>query len=181
MTDPQVLQLQQILQVPFWHHVDFWISTGIGIIGLGFTIWAVFAATGAKRAAVEAGRTVKIQTVAIELMEISQKLDSLDLEIMFPDARDFLNGVSSKLRRLIAPFQNYQDLGPAVANIRESLSNAKTSLNAARPQPGAPPAPVGSVYNAIEADLATISGFVADLLGLMETRAVNIPQEAQQE
>src|SRR6266566_5145519 len=112
MTDPQLEQIQKIFQVPFWHHGDFWISTGIGIVGLGFTMWAVLAATAAKRAAVAAGRTVKMQTVAIELMEICQKLDSLDPAILFPDARDFLNGVNTKLRRLIAPFENYDDLSP---------------------------------------------------------------------
>src|ERR1700730_6528303 len=68
-------QIRRTLQMSFWHHGDFWISTGIGIAGLGFTIWAVLEAKGAKRAAIEAGRTVKMQTVAIELMEISQKLD----------------------------------------------------------------------------------------------------------
>lgn len=161
---------------PFWQHPDFVISTAIGIIGLGFTVWAVLEARAAKKAAIEAGRTVKMHTVAIELMEISQRLDSLDFTIDFPDARDFLNAVNRKLRRLIAPFQNYPEFEESVASIRESLTNAKASLNGVRQQPGAPAANPGVVYNAIEADLATISGYVADLLGHMETKSVNIPQ-----
>jgi hypothetical protein len=159
----------------FWQHPDFIISTAIGLAGLGFTIWAVVAANAAKKAAVAAGRTVKMQTVAIELMEISQRLDTLNFAIEFPEARDFLNAVNRKLRRLIAPFQDYSEFQSSVANIRESLTNAKTSLNGVRQQPGAPAASPGVVYNAIEADLATISGYVADLLGQMETKSVNIP------
>jgi hypothetical protein len=160
---------------PFWsYHGDFWIGTALGIIGLGLTIWAVFAATGAKEAAINAGRTVKMQTVALELMGLAHELDSLDPEILFPAARDFLNRVNFKLRRLIAPFQDEAELALFVASIRDSLTAAKTALSGVRPAAGAAPAPVGTVYNAIEADLATISGSVADLLGLMQTISMNI-------
>src|SRR5437867_4141347 len=139
MTD-RLAEIQQTLQSPFWqNHGDFWIGTLIGVIGLGFTIWAVWAATGAREAALKAGRTVKMQTVAFELMGLAHELDTLDPEILFPPARDFLNRVNFKLRRLIAPFQDEAELGPFVTSIRDSLMAAKTALNGVRPAPGAAP------------------------------------------
>jgi hypothetical protein len=162
----------------FWqYHGDFWASTLLGVIGLGLTIWAVVAAVGARTAANRAARIVRLQSVAIELMDIPKELDSFDDEqILFPAARVFLQKINFKLTRLIVPFQDYEDLGPLVTNIRETLSNAQTALNGVKPVPGAAPAPPGTVYNAIEGDLAILGGYVAHLLGLMHARSMYIAE-----
>ncbi len=59
-------------------HFDFWTATIIGLIGVFFSILAYREASKAKRAANAAGRTVKIQTVTIDLNELAQKLAKLD-------------------------------------------------------------------------------------------------------
>lgn len=160
----------------FWqYHGDFWVGTILSVISLGLTVWAALAATGAKRAANKAARTVNLQAVAIELMDIAKVLASFDdPDITFPAARDFLQGINFKLRRLITPFREYHDLGPFVNSIRDTLDNALKALKGVRPAPGAAPAPERTVYNAIEADVSTLNTLVAELLGLMQKRSMNI-------
>jgi hypothetical protein len=172
-----VAALEKTAQSDFWgSHGDFWVSTFIGVIGLGFTVWAVIAATGAKRAANRAARSVKMQSVAIELMDIAKELGSFDDQsILYPEAREFMREINFKLRRLIAPFQDYDELGDFVASIRENLTNTQKALSGVKPVPGAEEAaPVGTVYNAIEGYVAIIGDGVADLVGLMHTAPMNI-------
>jgi hypothetical protein len=114
----QLARIIELLQEPLWRRWDFWISLILGLAGVGVGIaalkYAILAfeeaklakeeAEQAKEAATEAGKTVRVQTVAIELGEISQKLGRLQPEIRFSEARDLLNDVSWRLRRAISPF-----------------------------------------------------------------------------
>jgi hypothetical protein len=166
----QLGQIQHGLDLPFWNHPDFWINAVLGAGGLVFAVLAFYAAKGAKTAAKEAGQTITMQTVAIELMAISQRLNNLDPSMQFREARTLLDEVSGKLHRLTAPYQSQDDLAPTIADIHESLTTTKTSLNAVRPSPGTTQPP-GATYYAIEADLATLNGVVNDLLGQLETKS----------
>jgi hypothetical protein len=101
--------LQQVLQrldVPFWKHIDFWIATLLGVAGVFVSFLAYRQAEAAKEearqakeAATEAGRTVKLQTMSIELTEIAQKLDRVQPGIKFNAAKDLFNETSRRLRR----------------------------------------------------------------------------------
>ncbi len=82
--------LLEFLNFPSWQHIDFW----IGIVGLIFAFLAFIEAKQAKRAARAAGKVVKVQTVVSDLTEISTRLDRLDPDIQFTEARDFINEVS---------------------------------------------------------------------------------------
>ena len=165
----------QVVQTPFWKQPAFWIGSILGVAGLIFLIKAFLEARQAKRAATEAGQTVKIQTTAIELTEISQKLDKLPQEIHFNEARDLLNEISRRLRRATSPFAKDSVFGETIAELREALDAAKVALNKVRPTDqvttteGAPHA----VYFAVEGDFATINSIVADLLGLFEKKSIN--------
>lgn len=164
--------LQQILPEvfeKFWQKGDFWINLVIGIAGLVFSILAFSEARKAKRAATEAGRTVKIQTVTIDLTEIAQKLDRLNPKISYTDARDLLTEISRKLRRIVSPFGDDPKLATAIGQLKETLDAAKAALDSVRPadidsESSAP----NAVYNAVEGFFADISNLVADLLGLFE-------------
>lgn len=112
---------------------DFWLNLVLGVAGVGFSILAYFEAKAAKHAASEAGKTVKIQTITIELSEIAQRLDKLDFDLSFSEARDLLNEVSRRLRRLIAPFQSNQDLAQQAASLKTVLDDAKAALEALHP------------------------------------------------
>jgi hypothetical protein len=178
----QVTRITEILREPFWRHGEFWIFLLLSLIGLGIStaglVYAILAfkeaelakleAEKAKQAATEAGRTVKAQTVAIDLGEISQKLERLQPDIRFSEARELLNEVSRKIRRAISPFAEDPALKSTIGTLRQALDGAQSSLKGVRPNPGNENEVPGAVYNGIEADFATISNLVADLLGLFE-------------
>src|SRR4029077_4374022 len=119
MAVDQFQQIQNAINAPFWSHAEFWIASAIGIAGLVFSILAFREARQAKRAATEAGKTVKVQTVAIELTEISQGLDRLNQKIGFSEARDYINGLNRRLRRLIAPFERDDDLANTISLLKD--------------------------------------------------------------
>lgn len=167
-----------LLSTPFYMRLDFWISALIGVAGVIFSIKAFMEASAAKRAASEAGRTVKIQTITIELGEIAQRLDKLDYEVKYTEARDLLNEISRRIRRLIAPFESNSDLSDACGRIKKALGDAKDSLDEVRPQSMEESSiSAASVYFAVEGHLSNISGLVAEIMGLFEKRTIDIGQE----
>jgi hypothetical protein len=178
-SDPQQIEdtvslILRVISKPFWQKLEFWITIVIAVTGVIFSILAFAEARKAKRAATEAGRTVKIQTITIELTEVSQKLDKLRPNIPFNEARDMLTEISRRLRRIISPFQADPDLKCHIDTLREVLTGAKESLNSVRPTDPANEETPYTVYYAIESDFASINDCVADLLGLFEKKTINI-------
>lgn len=164
-----------LLKQPFWERADFWIGVVLGLAGVAFSVLAFVEARKAKRAATDAGRTVKIQTITLELSDIGQKLDKLHPDILFSEARDLLGEISRRLRRLTSPFAQETELKGAIEVLRQALDAAQDSLKAVRPTDPSKEAEVpNAVYFAIESDFAAISNFVADLLGLFERQTLNI-------
>ncbi len=172
MIDPELQAALATLKAPFYAMPEFWINTVIGLAGVFFSLMAFSEAKKAKNAAAEAGRTVKIQTITIELSEIAQRLDKLDFELTFAEARDLLNEVSRRLRRLIAPFQSNQDLAGSCNNLKEALDNAKLALDKVHPQDGSTEVPPNSVYFATQGHFSNINGLVAEIMGLFEKRTI---------
>jgi hypothetical protein len=170
-TDIQSLfdQIRGLLPPPFYKDVGFWVALVVGIAGLVFSILAFVEARRAKRAATEAGRTVRLQSITIELTEIAQKLDFLHPEITFDDARALLQGTSRRLRRMVSPFAKDSHLSGAISAALQALEGAQKSLKTVRPtdalsEKSAP----NSVYYAIESDFSVLNDSIADLLGLFE-------------
>ena len=187
----EVNHLIQVLQEPVWHRWDFWLLLILSLAGLGVTIaglvYSILAfrearlakieAEQAKRAATEAGRTVRAQTVAIELSEIAQKLEGLKPEIKFSDARELFNEVSRRLRRAISPFAEDASLKTTISAVRQALDTAQSSLKGVRPtNPLSETETPGTVYNGVEADFLAINNLVADLLGLVSKRRTLVPE-----
>lgn len=164
-----------LLSTPFYKNIEFWLSSILGIAGVVFSVKAFLEAKKAKVAASEAGKTVKIQTITIELNEISQRLEKLDFNLDFAEARDLLNEVSRKLRRLIAPFQATGDLVEPCANLKVALNEAKYALDEVHPQEmgdiGLPP---NTIYFATQGHFSNISGLVAEIMGLFEKRTIEV-------
>ncbi len=159
---PRLLQaFEEFLNFPAWTHIDFW----IGIAALFFAFLAFIEAKQAKRAARAAGKIVKMQSVISDLTEISTSLDRLHPDIEFTEARDFINHVSRRIRRLIAPFGNDADLVASIAILRDSLTSLNNSLNSALPtdDPNAQLPPRAYLY-AVQSSMADVNGFVADVL-----------------
>lgn len=175
---PELLQqIQQTINTPFWHHADFWINGILAAAGLIFAISAYLearaakgAAKSAQAAADEAGRFMTMQTVAVELMGISQRLVGVDMGITFREARALLDDINGKLHRLTSPFQNDDALAPHIANIHGALGTIKTALSNAKPNVGVTLA-TGQIYYAIEGEAGTLNTYVNDLLGQLETKS----------
>lgn len=160
--------------VPFHKTWDFWVDTLLAVLGLIFSVMAFVEAKAARKAASEAGSIVKAQTITIELTEIAQKLDKLDSPLQFVTARDLLNEASRKLRRLIAPIQAEADLVEPCRNLRHALDSAKETLAQLSPAEDADQDPSGAVvYFKMQGQFATISGIVAEVMGLLEKRTID--------
>ncbi|MHA7811419.1 MAG: hypothetical protein ACX933_16520 [Marinobacter adhaerens] len=159
---------------PFYKSIEFWISIAVGFASLVFSFLAFREAKAAKSAAYEAGRTVKIQTITIELTEIAQKLDKLDFELEFSEARDLLNEVSRRLRRLIAPFQDQDDLSEVCTLLKSALDEAKYALEEVRPGGEDNHIADNGVYFATQGHFSNINNIVAEILGLFEKRTIEV-------
>lgn len=172
-------KLSPLLVTTFWKTLDFWIFIVIGSASVIASYKAFLEARKARTAAHEAGRTVKIQTITIELSELVQKLDTLDMEIEFSTARDFLNEINRRIRRLISPFQTDETYSEVIANIRTVLSNARSALAEAKPINNDGQEPItNSIYYAIESHFSELSGYIAELMGLFEKRTIETGGEA---
>ena len=169
--DPKLQAAIDGLSSPYYSHADFWINVVIGAVGLIFSFLAYLEAGRAKNAALQAGVSVKIQTVNVELSEISHRLDKLEVNISYSDARDFLNEISRRLRRLISPFQNDDELREPISNLKTCLDQAKRALTDLRPEDNAS-IDEATIYYGIEGHLSTISSLVADLMGIFERKTL---------
>jgi len=167
-----ILNRINALDTPFWKDGGFWITLIIGVGSLVFSILAFVEARKAKHAATAAGRTVKIQTVTIELTEIAQKLDRLQPELLYSEARDLLSEIQRRLRRLMAPFAKDPELKEAVVAVLQALQTAQSSLKAVRPSDPKNEAP-NAVYYGTQEAFDTINNCVADLLGLFEKQTLD--------
>lgn len=172
-TEQILRKIIEEVSIPFWQTLDFWLFLVLSVLSLLAAIKAFVEARRAKMAAYEAGKTVKLQTITIELSEIVQKLEKLDIYIEFSTARDFLNEINRRVRRLISPFQDeveYQDLIEKIKNI---LDEAKKSLIQVRPiEEIDEDTLTQAVYNATESYFAELSGLIAELMGLFEKRTI---------
>jgi hypothetical protein len=175
-----VLKRLTQLHPPFWADPGYWIALIVAIVGLVFSFLAYREAgkafreaRSAKEAATAAGRTVKIQTVTIELTEIAQKLDRIQPELVYNEARDLLSEIQRRLRRLIAPFAKDAELQDAIAAVLQALQTAQNSLKAVRPTDPRAATP-NAVYYGTQDAFDTINNCVADLLGLFEKQTLDL-------
>jgi hypothetical protein len=165
-------QISQHLPPPFYKDIGFYVSLVIGGAGLIFSILAWTEAKKAKKAATAAGRTVKLQTVTIELSEIGQKLDRVQPGIRFNEARDLLADTSRRVHRATAPFSKEPKLSEAIEAAKQAVQGAQNSLKSVRPsEPVKEAEAPDAVYYGIETDCSAISSCVADLIGLFEKQA----------
>jgi hypothetical protein len=155
---PRSAEIPRGVVEEFWKRPDFWIATLISSAGLVFSILAFLEAAKAKRAATEAGRTVKLQTVTIELTEVAHRFERIQPGIRFSDARELLNDVSRRVRRAVSPFADDVLLAGPIKALLDALSAAESSLKLVRPADSTKEDAVpDAVYYGIEGDFTTIN------------------------
>tara|TARA_R110000850_G_scaffold183652_4_gene309245 strand:+ start:93 stop:611 length:519 start_codon:yes stop_codon:yes gene_type:complete len=167
-----LIEIQKV-NVPFWKTFDFWLFLTIGLSSFIASIKAFIEAKAAKTAANEAGQTVKIQTITIELSEIIQKLDKLETNIEFSDARDFLSEINRRIKRLTSPFKKEDNYEEVIALIYETLDITKDSLTAVRPLDNETIVD-NAVYFAVEKHFSDLGGLLAELMGYFEKRTIKL-------
>ena len=174
LSDDEISKLAEKLLIPYYQNPEFWIGCVLSLIGIIFSMMAFYQAKKARQAAIEAGKTVKIQTVTIELTEIAQRLDKLDFNLTFIEARDLLNEISRKLMRLTAPFQSSEDLSKACEALKIAMGEARNALNGVAPKDNSPEnkPPPNSVYFATQEHFSIINSLVAEIIGLFEKRNI---------
>jgi adenine C2-methylase RlmN of 23S rRNA A2503 and tRNA A37 len=172
MTENEILEVIEKIDYPFWKRTDFWIFLVLAIGSLYASIKAFIEAKQAKIAANEAGRTVKIQTITIELSEVIQRLDRLDVEIDFSTARDLLNETNRRVRRLIAPFKEDLEYKSLIVSIITTLSDSKTALLQVKPIDQDKVVVKSTVYYSIESNFSELTGLLAELMGKFEERTI---------
>lgn len=177
-------KLDQLLgkgEQPLIQAWDFWLFLVLSLIGIGLSAFGLWysirsfkEAQAAREAAVEAGRTVKVQTVTIELSEIMQRLDALETDISFTDVRNLHTEISRRLRRLTASLKNDADtdLESTIDKLLISLEETRTALDEILPEQS--PRAENVVYNAMEGHFSRMSGCVATLMGLLEKRTIDV-------
>lgn len=171
-------QILTIIKDPVWKRFDFWMFTFINMLGLLLSWLAFKEAREAKKAAQEAGKVVKIQSVLIDLTELGQKVNNLDSNIRFAEARTLLTEISTKINRLVSPFRTEDDLKITIDKLLDALTETHTALNSVRPnnsesENSAPQ----SVFYGIQENFSTISNHVAELLGLFEGKNFSIERQ----
>ncbi len=167
-------RLADAITRPYWQHAEFLVGALISAFGVYFSVRAFTEARKAKKAATDAGKIVRMQTVTVELAEVSEKLDRVPSDISFDDARDLLAEISRRLRRFTAPYRKEVDYAGTITELKDALAEAKDALDAVRPtdSQGESVAP-RAVYNAMESHFSGINNIVADLLGLFEKRSTD--------
>lgn len=171
-------QTWDLIKDPYWKRFDFWMFTVLNILGLVFSGFAFKEAREAKNAAKEAGKVVKIQSVLIDLTELGQKVNNLDSNIRFAEARALLTEISTKINRLVSPFRNEVDLKSTIDKLLDALAEAHTALNSVRPISSESESTVPqSVFYGIQENFSNISNYVAELLGLFEGKNFRIERQ----
>jgi hypothetical protein len=160
--------IYNLVNVPFWDRGDFWVGVVLGVVGISvavagliYSFKAFEEAKRATRAAKEAGRTVKMQTTAVELSEVTHRPGKIQPEIRFNDARELINEISYRLRRSIAPFESDPALNGPISALLDLLGVAKDALGSVQPT-GQGETP-NSVYYAVQAQFGAVSDAVASL------------------
>ncbi|WP_416638233.1 hypothetical protein [Pseudomonas sp. OHS18] len=150
---------------------DFWINLVVGLAGVCFSLLAFVEAKKAKEAAAAAAVTVKMQSLTIELTEIAQRLDKIDYDIDFQEARNLLSESSRRLIRIIAPFQDKGNLADLKSELTTIVSNAMTALDNVRPENGQAVVH-NAIYFAMQWHFSNISNLTAEITGIFEKSSI---------
>lgn len=170
--DKELIEILNLIKIPFYYKFDFYIGFFIGMLSLWLSLKAFREAREAKIAAAAIGKMVKLQSMTIELQEISQKLDRIDEKIKFTEARDLLSETNRKLRRLMAPLSD-TSYEKKCDELKQALEMARQDLGKLIPVASAEKTDeIANVYFAMENHFSFISGLIADLIGLSENKTI---------
>lgn len=168
--------IHEIISTPFYKKVEFWVPVVISAIGVFFSFKAYKEAKSAKKASIDAGRTVKIQTIVIDIAELIQRISSFNEDLSYAEARNILTDITNRSHRLISPFERDQNYKHKISEIKDALTKAKIALNKVKPSPDGEGEEIKfhSVYYAIETPFSEVSKLLSELTGLFEKSTIEL-------
>jgi hypothetical protein len=192
-TDTQATlnRIIELIQRPFWDDPAFLLTLMIGVaglvvsgFGLRYSIRAVREATAAKlaaraaqRAAVTAGRKVKIETARAELEIITKKLGEIKYGLQWDIARSLLADTSGRLYRAKALLSTNSAVSAAVEDALQAVGIGLASLSEVRPNEGETETQGYSVYRSVEGPFLAIANALSTLIGLIENEQFNLGED----
>jgi len=156
----------QIVQ-PFWQSVGFWIIFFLILLIIASLTYFFLELKNREQERHLLMNRERKHLIIQEYLQICQKLDYLDIEIEFPEARNLFSEINRRVRRLTAPFKNEGDYQEVIASITQTLDLIKSSLSEVRPIESSRLQDT-AVYFAIESHFNELGGQLAELAGLFE-------------
>lgn len=158
--------LAQVVQ-PFWQSAGFWILLIVLLMIIAGLAYFYLEMMARKKEDHQFGATLIMKNMVLEYQAILYKLDALDIEIEFPEARNLFSEINRRVRRLTAPYKNDPEYQDVIASIHQSLDAIKASLSEVRPTEMSKLSDT-AVYFAIEAHFNDLGGQLSELIGLFE-------------
>jgi hypothetical protein len=156
----------QIVQ-PFWRSAGFWIILFLILIIIAGLIYFYLEIKKREQENFLRINRERKNFILQEYLKIGHKLDQLDIEIEFPEARDLFSDINRRVRRLIAPYKNESEYQEVITSIAQTLDMIKSSLAEVRPIESGRLSDT-AVYFAIESHFNELGGQLAELAGLFE-------------
>ncbi|MBN8691856.1 MAG: hypothetical protein J0L69_01605 [Bacteroidetes bacterium] len=164
---------------PYYMDASFWISNivsaAFGTVGIIFSILSFREAKKAKDEASKAGNTVKIQSIIIDIMAISQQCQ-INLNADFESASKTLNDISSRVRNILSVSNSIllSENADLKNKFETNLSNIRASINSINPLQTPDIANVGNItFYTLEPHFAAIKDNLGDLKGILESKLLN--------
>lgn len=177
MNKDQIEKLETILNntsEQFYENFGFWIGIILSIIGIIISWIAYKEAERAKIAAFKAANFVRIQSITIELTEITQRLDKINPNLDYSTARDFFNEVSRRIRRSLSSISQHPEFSQKTNQIITTLNGIKKNLDDVRKTALEDKSLLEGIdiYLIIEGEFSTLSGDLAELCGILEQKTI---------
>lgn len=85
----------------FWKSTDFWIFVILAIIGFILTIITLFIAKGARKAAIDAKKSITTKNIELEMNDVQTTLKNIPRNINYTDAKQKIMSVNSTVNRIL--------------------------------------------------------------------------------
>lgn len=161
--------LAQVVQ-SFWQSAGFWILLILVLIIIAALVFFYFEINTRDKNSDRITASSRLQNIMLEYQTIIHKLDQLNIDIEFPEARDLCSEINRRVRRLTAAYKADPEYQEIIAAIHQSLEAIKSSLTDVRPVEMRKLSDT-AVYFAIEAHFSELGGHLSELMGLFEKQS----------
>ena len=117
-----------VVEKEFYEKLDFYIFLVLSVFGLIFSVLSWKQAQGAKRAAENAGKIVKIQDILLDIPEIVNLCQQLDYNAKYKEANPQWIIIMGKISLIIGLIKEYSDRSPYQQTLIDEIEKTLTSI-----------------------------------------------------